>query len=193
MNAPTQTRADMLRQLIDDTSRRETECQDFLQDANVLLTPPFSTVIQVVREQQGMAGNSDYFIIYEDVEGRRQGVLWEAKAPQLPPFTVETNDRLTPSSDLIAAENQLLYYFDDLKGNRQFRQRFDIRDESDIKLGGIIIGKNSDHVTPRRGIELTTQEISQLVRSARRIRDEYLYKGSIRLLSWENIFTVINR
>ena len=148
MNAVALSPADALRALMLDEAKREVECQEFLQYAHLLLVPPMSRVVQVVREQVAMAGRSDYFLLCEvnEVDLRRRLFLWEAKAPQLAPFEVATQNRLIPSRALVEAENQLLYYYDEYRSSGQFLDRYQIRHADDVRLGGIVIGRDDNWV-----------------------------------------------
>lgn len=194
MSATLEGRADALRALMRETHQREVECQEYLQYAHPLLAPPLSRVIQVVREQVAMAGRSDYFLVCEvsEVEPRRRLVLWEAKAPQLSPFEVATQNRLMPTRALIEAENQLLYYFDEYRSNGQFLDRYQIRHSSDVRLGGIIIGRDDNLVRPKDGISLSAEAVRQMASSALRIRDEHFYRERIRVLTWDRIASVVD-
>jgi len=194
MIASEPNRAADLRTLMNEEAQREIECQEFLQFAHPLLAPPMSRVVQIVREQVAMAGRSDYFMICEvnEVGLRRKLVLWEAKAPQLPPFEIATQNRLIPSRALIEAENQLLYYFDEYRSNGQFLDRYQIRHPNDIKLGGIVIGRDDNLIKRQGGQNLNEDEMRQLVSSALRIRDEHFYRERIRVLTWDRIADVVN-
>ena len=141
MSVVPQSPAEALRSLMRDEAQREIECQEYLRHAHLLIAPPLSNVIQVVREQVAMAGRSDYFLLCEvnEVEPRRRLVLWEAKAPQLAPFQVATRNRLVPTRALVEAENQLLYYSDEYRSSSQFMDRYQLRHADDVRLGGIVI------------------------------------------------------
>lgn len=195
MNAIAPNPAQALRALMVDDAQREVECQDYLQYAHLLLAPPISRVVQVVREQVAMAGRSDYFLLCEvnEVELRRRLVLWEAKAPQLAPFEVATQNRLIPSRALVEAENQLLYYFDEYRSNGQFLDRYQIRHPDDVRLGGIVIGRNDNWVRQPAVNALPGKVLRQLASSALRIRDEHFYRGRIRVLTWDSVVNVIDR
>lgn len=194
MNAIVQNRSEALRALMMEEAQREVECQEFLQHAHALLAPPMSRVVQIVREQVAMAGRSDYFFVCEvtEVEPRRRLVLWEAKAPQLAPFEVATQNRLLPSRALVEAENQLLYYFDEYRSNGQFLDRYQIRHPNDIRMGGIIIGRDDNLVRVRDGIQLAPEAVRQMVSSALRIRDEHFYRERIRVLTWDRIASAVD-
>lgn len=195
MSAIAQNPSAALRALMRDDAQREVECQAYLQHAHLLLAPPLSRVEQVVREQVAMAGRSDYFMLCEvtEVGPRRRLVLWEAKAPQLAPFEVVTQNRLIPSRALVEAENQLLYYFDEYRSNGQFLDRYQLRHADDVKLGGIVIGRDDNWVRHRPADGLQHAAILQLASSALRIRDEHFYRGRIRVLTWDRIAQVIER
>jgi len=193
MSAIATSSADELRVLMNDAAQREVECQTYLQHAHLLLAPPLSRVVQVVREQVAMAGRSDYFLLCEvtEVTQRRRLVLWEAKAPQLSPFEVATTNRLIPSRALVEAENQLLYYFDEYRSNGQFLDRYQIRHPDDVKLGGIVIGRDNNWVRQSAAHQLPEDVLQQMAASALRIRDEHFYRGRIRILPWDRIAGVI--
>lgn len=175
--------------LLQDSPQRETECQPYLQHAHALLAPVFSNVVQVVREQVGTAGRSDYFLISEEkgYEPRRKLILWEVKAPQLAPFKVSTNNRLIPTKALVEAENQLIYYYDEYRGSSQFRDRYDIRHPSDVELGGIVIGTDTNWVERTAGCTIDNEIVRQMGQAALRIRREHLYKSPMRILSWNTV------
>jgi len=194
MNALLPTPAEALRVFMQDAAKREVECQKFLQYANFLLAPPLSRVVQVVREQVAMAGRSDYFLLCEvmEVNLRRKLILWEAKAPQLAPFEIVTQNRLIPSRALVEAENQLLYYFDEYRSSGQFLDRYELRHPDDVKLGGIIIGRDDNMVRRTGSTTIPNESLLQLASSAIRIRDEHFYRGRIRLHTWDRIVQVLN-
>lgn len=194
MTAADTNRAEELRALMNEDAQREVECQEFLQFAHPLLAPPMSNVVQIVREQVAMAGRSDYFMVCEvnEMGPRRRLILWEVKAPQLPPFEIATRNRLIPTRALIEAENQLLYYFDEYRSNGQFLDRYQIRHPNDIKLGGIVIGRDDNLIRLQAGQNLGDEEKRQLVSSALRIRDEHFYRERIRVLTWDRIADVLN-
>jgi hypothetical protein len=195
MNVAIQTQSMALRALMADEQKREVECQAFLEHANFLLAPPLSRVVQVVREQIAMAGRSDYFLLCEvnEVDVRRRLVLWEAKAPQLCPFdTSSSQNRLIPSQALVEAENQLLYYFDEYRSNGQFLDRYQLRHPDDVKLGGIIIGRDDNWVHRTRGNTQPDDVLRQMASSALRIRDEHFYRGRIKVLTWDRIAAVLD-
>lgn len=193
MNAAPPNPVQELRALMHDDAHREVECQAYLHHAHLLLAPPMSTVVQIVREQVAIAGRSDYFMICDvnEVDLRRRLVLWEAKAPQLAPFEVATQNRLIPSRALVEAENQLLYYYDEYRSSAQFLDRYQIRHPDDVRLGGIVIGRNDNWVRVAAGNNMTSDTLRQLAASALRIRDEHFYRTKIRVLTWDRIASVI--
>lgn len=193
MNSQSGDHSPGLREFMQHEEQREVECQAYLERANALLAPPMSRVIQTVREQVAMAGRSDYFFICEvaEIELRRRLILWEAKAPQLPPFEVITQNRLIPTRALVEAENQLLYYFDEYRSNGQLLDRYRIRHPNDVRLGGIIIGRDDNLVRPKASIELSQEALRQMAWSAIRIRNEHFYRDQIRILTWDRIADVV--
>ena len=195
MSAVAPSPAQALRALMVDGAHREVECQEYLQHAHLLLAPPISTVMQVVREQVAMAGRSDYFLLCEvhEVEPRRRLVLWEAKAPQLAPFEVVTQNRLIPTRALVEAENQLLYYFDEYRSNGQLLDRYQIRHPDDVRLGGIVIGRDDNWVRQQPANPLPGGVVRQMASSALRIRNEHFYRNQIRVLTWDSVASVIDR
>ena len=128
----------------------------------------------------------------DEVDLRRRLVLWEVKAPQLPLFEVATQNRLIPTRALIEAENQLLYYFDEYRSNGQFLDRYNIRHANDIKLGGIVIGRDDNMLKQPANQPLSEEVTRQLVASALRIRDEHFYHDRIRVLTWDRIANVVH-
>lgn len=195
MSAVALSPAESLRALMVDGAQREVECQGYLHHAHLLLAPPMSTVMQVVREQTAMAGRSDYFLLCEvhEVEPRRRLILWEAKAPQLAPFEVSTQNRLIPTRALVEAENQLLYYFDEYRSSAQLLDRYQIRHSDDVRLGGIVIGRDDNWVRQQSANPLPTTAVRQLASSALRIRNEHFYRGQIRVITWDSVVSVIDR
>jgi hypothetical protein len=195
MNAVLPNRSVELRTLMREAGHREVECQAFLPQAHLLLAPPMSTVVQIVREQVAMAGRSDYFMVCEvpEVDLRRRLILWEAKAPQLAPFEISTQNRLIPSRALIEAENQLLYYYDEYRSNAQFLDRYQIRHADDVRLGGIVIGRDDNWVKMTANNAMPPEVLRQMASSALRIRDEHFYRGRIRITTWDRIASVIDR
>jgi hypothetical protein len=135
------------------------------------------------------SGNSDYVIsgFVEQATGTRsvKAYIWELKAPQCFLFDKDTENRLIPSRELFQAENQLLNYFEDIKGSERLRARFGICHPTDIVLGGIIIGcnktkVNGDFSNPETGMKLYVE--------AERIRNHYFYNPwGIKLITWDTI------
>lgn len=181
-----------LRELMSEVNSREVECQAYLVHAHILLMPPISKVVQVVREQISTTGRSDYILLCEvnEAETRRRLYIWEAKAPQLAPFEVLTRNRLMPSRALVEAENQLLYYYDEYRSSTHLLDRYEIRHPDDVRLGGIIIGRDDNLVKSKKGIDLDLPTTRQMANSAIRIR-QHFYQEKLRLLTWDRILNVI--
>jgi hypothetical protein len=181
----------VLKKLIEDTKHKEHECRDFLgQVPELLINKTFKTILYVEPEYRGKSGDSDYVISFEIYgEGgvdKKLAYIWELKAPQCYIFKCETNNRVKPSDDLIKAENQLLHYFNDQRGNEQFRRDFKISGSDDVKFGGIIIGSQKTRI---KGGSYTSDKTDNLYETALRVREEYFYRAyGIRLLNWDFVY-----
>lgn len=187
-NAP-QDPANALRALMNEAQQTEVACQQYLEHAHPILAPPLSRVVEVIREQPSLTGRSDYFMLCEVYEfrPRRRIVLWEAKAPQLAPFKFATRNRLIPSRALIEAENQLLHYFDEYRSSGHFRDRHGIGHADDVKLGGVIIGRDNNLIQSTTEHTISADEMAHLASSALRIRNEYFYQDRIRVITWDRV------
>jgi len=185
----TQTLYDELRNLIDDGSNREQECREYLEHTRFFLFKELQ-VLDIVHwdaEYRLNSGDSDYVISGRvQEEGGVQCVrayVWELKAPQCSVFRKETNNRLIPSDDLVKAENQLLHYYLEARGDNDFRSTFGVTDEDNVRMGGIIISSENRKVSGV--VEERRKEI--LYGKAMKAR-KILYAGTgIRLLLWDDI------
>lgn len=156
----------------------------------MLIIPDFSDhFVEVEMERIQYLGRSDYVIIADVMrsgDNCRRAYLWELKAPQCYIYEPDTETRLKPSNDLVSAENQLLNYYYELKGDRAFRIEYDITDPSDISLGGIIIGC---HRTKVSGTD-TEAVKNRRYNVAKRVRDQ-LYEGKLKLRTWDEVCSFI--
>ncbi|MBP0610725.1 MULTISPECIES: DUF4263 domain-containing protein [Burkholderia] len=179
-----------LRWHIAQEARQEIECQSYLQDASALLITGLDAVVEVSRrEQQMMVGRADYFIIYRGFDmNRRPGrfaSVWEVKAPQCYVFDEDTQERLSPSTDLVHAETQLMYYVAEMRGNQMLRERYEIRSDDDIQFGGVIIGCDERMVRRKARSLITDEQMQRLVDEAMRLRTKTFYRpNQMRLLTW---------
>ena len=126
MNEPAVTAYEALRGLISASENKEKECRKFLAYAKEALVR--DTVIKfeyIEKERRGTSGDSDYIISCQVRDAIRvesvKAYIWELKAAQCYIFEKDTENRLRPSKDLVQAENQLLNYYHENRGNEQFR------------------------------------------------------------------------
>jgi hypothetical protein len=184
---------DNLKTLINENSRyTEEECRVYLQYAKNLLFRDPSRVLsyyvepEQIEEYRLHGGDSDYIVVAKiKDELDRQSVrayLWELKAPQCPMFVTETNSRLRPSEYLYKAINQLLHFYRECKQSGSFRDVFNIVNQEDVKMGGIIIGRNDNRVP--NSLNATNKKIlfNQVTYAW-----DYLFNDKIRLFTWEKI------
>lgn len=177
-----------LKGLIDDVNNRELECRQYLQYARYLLfREPVIKFEYVEHEYRGHGGISDYVISgrVRDESGIEcvRAYVWELKAPQCFVFKKDTKNRLRPSEDLIQAENQLLHYYDELKGSDQFRAEFGVTHPDNVCLGGIIIGCDKTKVMG----EYEEAKKAKLYEKAIRCRKLLYDPAKIRLMLWNHI------
>jgi hypothetical protein len=136
----------------------ELECREYLHLATDLLLPTSpQEIIHLNAEDRNFFGSTDYIIcarLYGDTGANERAVsLWEIKAPQA--YLMEQDDnknRYRPTKELYKAENQLIHYWYHARNDGTFRQRFGLTSDSQVKLGGIVIGR-FDRITrdePRR-------------------------------------------
>lgn len=182
-----------LRTLVEDDKRRaETECARCLVSVSDMLVLGTPLTTSSYLEVPNFFGKTD-FIVAADVldeqgNARRRAFIWELKAPQC--YLFERDDsqvRFRPTKDFVKAENQLLHYANEIVGNDPFRQRFRVMDPSDVRLGGIIIGR-WDRLFSGAAQGLDAQNAE----SALRLRERYLYAlHGIRVFTWDGILKTI--
>ncbi|HEX7343533.1 MAG TPA: hypothetical protein VF398_04675 [bacterium] len=178
-----------LRILIAEKNRREHECRKYLCQAKHILVP--EAVVEfcyLEKEYRTHTGDSDYVIsakvILKTSVERVRAYVWELKAPQCSIFEKDTMARLRPSKYLIDAENKLIHYYDELKGSDRSRSDFKVIHPDDIRIGGIIIGKESKWVS---GITDESQA-RKLKDQTLRIREKYRYDSQeIKIITWDRI------
>ena len=180
--------------LIAAQNRTEVECQAYLSHAACFLTRhPFAvgynaSHLYEQREHVGTTGRTDYLVCYDiDDQTRRQtryAYLWEVKAPQCFVFQQDTLNRLVPTTDLVSAENQLIYYRHELASSQMMLDRFNVRAEN-VRFGGIIIGRKETRV---RAHALDAHRQEQLFGEALSLREKYFYQAyDIRLFTWDSL------
>lgn len=176
---------DAFKALIDEpNAHKELECQPYLKHAAGLLLPHPATQITNVMEDRSYFGRTDLVIAADLLDGTnhtaRHAYIFELKAPQCRLFQADTRNRCKPTKEFLEAENQLLHYFHEAAGNGRFRQRFDIMDEDNIHIGGIIIGTQERLV--KSGGDFAK------ARTALSVRKKYLYaKSSIEVFTWDRV------
>ena len=175
--------------LIEAEDNKELECRKYLQYAKELLVR--DTVISyeyVESELRGHVGDSDYVIsgLVADETGVEsvRAYVWELKAPQSYLFDAETENRLQPSRTLIKAENQLLHYYHELKGNDLLRHKFGVTHPDCVCFGGIVIGCRKRWASGK----YEEHKKRKLYEMALMIRKTYIYdRLGIRLITWDHI------
>lgn len=185
---------EQLQALMSAEERRELECRDILKHAvDLLVREPFGEFYRDETEVPGNAGRVDYFIackVGDETVGGDDRVkvwLWEVKAPQCPVFKYEDGNRLCPTLDLVEAENQLIYYYEERKRNPHFREQLAIRYDTDIKLGGVIIGKRESAVRMGNN-QIEPGRLGELYTQAVMFRRRYFYTPhGMELLTWDQV------
>ena len=177
-------------ELIDETKRKnEVECGAFLQHAaNFLSWKTPIRVVRTLREDRAHYGNSDFIVVADLKSGtgrtERHAVIWEVKAPQC--FLMERDDnntRCRPTKDLIKAENQLLHYVHELQSNNDFRERHEVIHRDNIRVGGIIIGRDAKLISGEEG-----GLFDDVARHSLMIRHSHFYdKAGIAVFTWDRI------
>lgn len=173
------------RALIDEPNdHKELECQAFLIHAAGLLLPGAPSSIVALTEERNFFGRTDFIVAADLLDDTnhtsRHAYIFELKAPQCHLFETVTANRCQPTHDFLAAENQLLHYYDEAVGNGRFRQRMNIVDQDNIHIGGLIIGTLGRLL--RGGGNLPA------ARTALRVREKYLYQNKqMRILTWDRI------
>lgn len=179
-----------LLELINSPEHKELECRDMLKYAEELLVR--ETVIEFVNshsEWRLHSGDSDYVVSgrVSDETGLStvKAYVWELKAPQCYLFRQESGNRLSPTVDLFKAENQLLNYYHEMKGNESFRHSFGVTHSDNVQFGGIIIGSRERWVA---GAFDSENKKSELYERALSIRKQYFYDPlGIRIMTWDQV------
>lgn len=182
-----------LRELIESPNNKELECRKFLQYAkDALVRDTVMEFVYVEKERRGTSGDSDYIISCKvrDETGVEavKAYIWELKAPQCFIFEKDTENRLRPTKELIQAENQLLHYYHEQRGNEQFRNEFRVTHSDNVLFGGIIIGC---HSRKTKG-NYEESKKNTLFEKALMIRKRYIYEPlQIRIIHWDYILDLL--
>jgi hypothetical protein len=179
--------------VIADDKHSELICGKYIKYAAQLLLPGTATSIETIQEDRNFFGSSDIIIsaTVRDGLNKEQSYvyIWELKSPQN--FLLEKDDnknRFRPTKEYLKAENQLLHYFYEASESGSFRQRYRVIDRSNIKMGGIIMGRSNDRLA--RGIVGGADE--ENARRALALREYYLYgQYGIRVLTWDSILSFL--
>ena len=185
-----------LRTLIEiDDAYTERQCARLLKEiAWVLLTRLEGKPKYVSCEQTTSVGTVDMIVITETwgigIRPYLQAYVWELKAPQLELFQMENNNRACPTKHLYSAENQLLHYYDTVKKDAAFLQRKKLMSGDNVKLGGIIIGRDRNYVK----YDHTEEDVNAMdcAIQANRVREMYFYQNRIQLWTWDRIIDFTN-
>lgn len=194
-NAP-QSAVTELTNLINSEGRKERECRKYLHYAHTILfredVP--KDIVYEEPEMIGSAGVSDYVIsgsIGNNPSSSNcvKAYVWELKAPQCFLFKKDNENRLRPTPDLNDAENKLLNYVDELRGNHTLQTRFGVTHSDYVCIGGIVIGCKSKLVDGN----YEEAKKTKLLNDALRIREEWFYKrAGIRLITWSHVLDHIS-
>ena len=168
---------------------RERECTPYLMHATNYLLPQYPVEqSDIALERRSPYGRSDFIVVatLKDEHGPTNKYLyfWELKAPQC--ALMEMDDaatRFRPTKDLIKAETQLLHYVHQAKSDRDLQSRLDIRYPENIRMGGIIIGRDARICHDKEHQEAAEHSL--------RIRLQSLYdRSGMRILTWDRILEV---
>lgn len=175
-----------------DAEHTEMLCAKYLHYAAALLLPGTPVQISVGVEDRNYFGSTDYVVSASLLDDRgnqaNHAYIWELKSPQSYLFEFDDNkNRCRPTKAFIKAENQLLHYATQAQSDQLFRQRFDVLDFRNIRIGGIIIGRNDRML---RDLE-APQEMDK-AEMALSIRYNLLYYSQgIRVLTWNRVLEFV--
>lgn len=180
--------------LIESPRGREGACRRYLKYAKSALverTP--IEFVYIEPERRGYLGDADYVIsckIREETGAEFvRAYIWELKAPRCCIFEKDNEHRLKPTKELYDAENKLVNYFYESRGSELFRANFGVSHSLDVRMGGIIIGRDNTKVNGN--YEPERKRI--LYEDALRVRNEYFYRQhGIKLFTWNFILDYIN-
>jgi len=171
-------------------THNEKECGELLKEkegASILLQGN-QYLVFISAELRTASGDLDLLIgcdeFHSSGDNRRKLIVWELKAPQLYLFKVENTVRACPTTDLYSAENQLLHYHAQLKGNQVEKTRFAIISPEDVELGGIIIGRTDRYVQPSTHL---SHEALAMAKTAHDVRENNFYEKRLKLWTWDQV------
>lgn len=185
--------AELERLVTTNEEHTEVQCGRYLHHAVKFLVPQASEVVSHELEDRNHYGSTDFVIstkIKNDQNDDEVVVyIWELKAPQCFLLELDNNkNRCRPTADFIKAENQLIHYFHQAKGDDDFRTRFNIMKSDNIKMGGIIIGRSNDRLI--RGDNTTSSRAK--AHHSLDIRKSIFYANyQIRVVLWDRILDFV--
>ena len=175
-------------------AQTERECGELLVHiAWVLLTIADGNTTFVQTEQRCSTGSVDIVVLADSMQPggniRREAHIWELKAPQVPLFDLKTKSQAQPSVYLYNAETQLMHYCYSVSNDAVLLRRWGILSPDHIRLGGIVIGRDLNFISCKKGenIELAYQ----LACEAHDIREVFLYrKLNMKLWTWDKVINL---
>jgi hypothetical protein len=173
-------------------SKTERQCGEILKEIAWVLLSAHTSCTFVASEQFVSAGRVDIVVIADAMQPggtlKKEGHVWELKAPQIQLFEMKTKSQAQPSKELFCAETQLMHYCNAISKDEGLRNRWEIISSDDIKLGGVIIGRDRNFIKTKRDDEILGK---QLGHEALDIRTNYLYKHiSFNLWTWDNFLAI---
>ena len=187
-----QVEYDELLALDEAPNKNEVRCMELLAMAPGHLVQGAIVAADSLIEQRSFFGDSDLTVratIRDDRNSAgRKAYIWELKAPQC--FIMEkdaNNNRYRPTMDFIKAENQLIHYAHEAQGNRRFGERLGVMKQSDILIGGIIIGRNNNILKDAQSDGERERAWDSLS-----IRQSYLHDHHhIRVMTWDAVLELL--
>ncbi|HBY01739.1 MAG TPA: hypothetical protein DEG92_04225 [Rikenellaceae bacterium] len=186
-----------LKKLIQD-SASEPELVDFITRYKLILLPsPFDFhEVDVTVEITTSAGIIDFMVIARQDNGNRgsKAYIWEFKNASSTPFKlVKKRGRGEPTNQLIGAENQLFHYFHRISEEEKYwLGNYSYINKRDVKLGGVIIGSDSNLITISKNIKNPAQ-YQDKGKEAFRLREQFIYeKNNMMLLTWSDVLRRLN-
>ncbi len=181
---------EQLRDLIYAEGHKERECSKYLEYVKYILFKENIVDYEYLKtEYRGTSGDIDFVIsgIVELEVGikRVHAYIWELKSPQCYQFEYDNDNRIKPTKELIQAENQLLWYLHEKRGDQTFQRRFSVL-PNHIYCGGIIIGCDQTLVKDLKK-KYDDETKRKLYEDAITIRDYFYNEQRIRLMTWNHI------
>jgi hypothetical protein len=166
----------------------ERECATILANFASILLTRLQELTFVNVEQNTSAGRVDFVIVAEQfpagIRPQRIAYVWELKAPQCFLFKIDNSNRASPTPEFYSAENQLLHYRYAIANDGHFRNRWEIVSADRVKLGGIIIGREINLVSPGSYDPILAVNLAN---QAKELRENTFYHNDIKLLTWDRV------